>query len=198
MSPSHTIHSSAWSPWWLCLRGWRCSPRGPPCPWTPPWRSSCHPAASQPQTGGSPPSLNTGLLLLLTCLQSLSLQEQREAFQIRVYDRSAGALGAIKSLIAGATMGGLSRRRESKVSPTRLSFSLPLLPLPRLSPLTRFHPRLSCYILWFPSTIIAHPPSCICRLVVLWLALPIVENSLCQIYNIMGGIPKQCVGRKHP
>ena len=140
----------------------------------------------------------TGLLMLLTCLQSLSLQEQREAFQIRVYDRSAGALGAIKSLIAGATMGGLSRRRESKVSPTRLSFSLPLLPLPRLSPLTRFHPRLSCYILWFPSTIIAHPPSCICRLVVLWLALPIVENSLCQIYNIMGGIPKQCVGRKHP
>ena len=66
-----------------------------------------------------------------TGLQSLSLQEQWEAFQIRVYDRSEGALGAIKSLIGGATMGRLRRRRKSKVSPAPLILSAsPATPLP--------------------------------------------------------------------
>ena len=178
LSPLRTIHSSARSPWWSCLTGWRCSPPGPPSPWTPPWRPSCHPAAWPPQTGGSWPSFLLCQLSsdcwLLTCLQSLSLQEQWEAFQIRVYDRSEGALGAIKSLIAGHTMGGLRRRSEWKVSPSRLSFSPPLT----LSPATPLDS-----ILWFPSTTIARPPTCICHLLVLWVALA----NVYLIHSIMEG-----------
>ena len=95
-----------------------------------------------------------------TGLQSLSLQEQWEAFQIRVYDRSEGALGAIKSLIGGATMGRLRRRRKSKVSPAPLILSAsPATPLPShpFSSTPNAHVLQPSGILWFLSTTIAHP-----------------------------------------
>ena len=175
LSPSHTIHSSAWSPWWSCLTGWQCSGQAPPCPWTPPWRRPCHPPARQPQIGGSPTYLRCEHSAL-TCLQSLSLkQEQREAFQIRVYDTGCeGALGAIKSLIVCGDNGWVEEAKRIKT--VTGAFSPPLTE--RLSPV--FNHASPFAILWLPtSTIIAHPPTSSCRLMVLWLVRVWALSTLC-------------------
>ena len=46
MSPSHTIHSSAWSPWQLCLTRRPCSPPEPPSPCTCPCWPPARPGSS--------------------------------------------------------------------------------------------------------------------------------------------------------